>query len=196
MLFLFFSPHLVFSQVGLRAHAEERLLKHLFARYNKLSRPVENTTDTVLVHFGLSIAQLIDVVSKSLQPCSIHQLQTSDITFKVQLECCHSTGATELAVLLKYPLTFITSNQENIDLSLKHVKLPAVHLCKHFQLFALYLMYCTHCDQINRNHLKAKLGKRDKFNYTDHLSAEIKPQQKRVNYFPRLNLLVKYVTCV
>lgn len=46
-----------------RAHAEERLLKTLFTRYNKFSRPVANTTDVVLVHFGLSIAQLIDVVS-------------------------------------------------------------------------------------------------------------------------------------
>lgn len=47
------------------AHAaEERLLKNLFAHYNKLSRPVANTSDVVLVHFGLSIAQLIDVVSK------------------------------------------------------------------------------------------------------------------------------------
>lgn len=57
----------VFSQVGPRAHAEERLLHDLFVNYNKLSRPVENTTDTVLVHFGLSIAQLIDVVSKTSQ---------------------------------------------------------------------------------------------------------------------------------
>lgn len=56
---------LVFSQVAPRAHAEERLLQDLFAHYNRLSRPVENTTDTVLVHFGLSIAQLIDVVSSS-----------------------------------------------------------------------------------------------------------------------------------
>lgn len=154
MLFLFFSPHLVFSQVGLRAHAEERLLKDLFARYNKLSRPVENTTDTVLVHFGLSIAQLIDVVSKSLQSCSVHQLQSSNITFKVQLVLkCYGTGATEFAVLLKYNyitnkcedilinLTFLTSNQANMDLSLKQVNLPAVHLCKHFQLFALCLMF-------------------------------------------------------
>ncbi|KAJ8016433.1 hypothetical protein DPEC_G00007160 [Dallia pectoralis] len=41
--------------------AEERLIKNLFAKYNKLSRPVANTSDVVLVHFGLSIAQLIDV---------------------------------------------------------------------------------------------------------------------------------------
>uniref|UniRef100_A0A667Y5L3 Cholinergic receptor, nicotinic, alpha 4b n=1 Tax=Myripristis murdjan TaxID=586833 RepID=A0A667Y5L3_9TELE len=54
---------LVCPQVGPRGHAEERLLKDLFAHYNKLSRPVENTSDVVFVHFGLSIAQLIDVVS-------------------------------------------------------------------------------------------------------------------------------------
>lgn len=47
-----------------RGHAEERLLQVLFRRYNKLSRPVENISDVVLVHFGLSIAQLIDVVSQ------------------------------------------------------------------------------------------------------------------------------------
>lgn len=45
-----------------RAHAEERLLKKLFSGYNKWSRPVANISDVVLVHFGLSIAQLIDVV--------------------------------------------------------------------------------------------------------------------------------------
>uniref|UniRef100_A0A3B4UNP0 Cholinergic receptor, nicotinic, alpha 4b n=1 Tax=Seriola dumerili TaxID=41447 RepID=A0A3B4UNP0_SERDU len=50
-----------------RAHAEERLLQDLFVHYNKLSRPVENTSDTVLVHFGLSIAQLIDVSNIKVQ---------------------------------------------------------------------------------------------------------------------------------
>lgn len=45
-----------------RVHAEERLLKKLFSGYNKWSRPVANTSDVVFVHFGLSIAQLIDVV--------------------------------------------------------------------------------------------------------------------------------------
>uniref|UniRef100_A0A3B3WVX3 Cholinergic receptor, nicotinic, alpha 4b n=1 Tax=Poecilia mexicana TaxID=48701 RepID=A0A3B3WVX3_9TELE len=53
-------------KVGPRAHAEERLLQNLFAHYNKLSRPVQNTSDTVLVHFGLSIAQLIDVINADL----------------------------------------------------------------------------------------------------------------------------------
>lgn len=51
-----------------RAHAEERLLKKLFSGYNKWSRPVANISDVVLVHFGLSIAQLIDVVSEAAEP--------------------------------------------------------------------------------------------------------------------------------
>uniref|UniRef100_A0A8C5DXI6 Neuronal acetylcholine receptor subunit alpha-2-like n=1 Tax=Gouania willdenowi TaxID=441366 RepID=A0A8C5DXI6_GOUWI len=65
----------VCSQVGLRGHAEERLLENLFARYNKLSRPVKNTSDTVHVHFGLSIAQLIDVDEKN-------QMMTTNVWVK------------------------------------------------------------------------------------------------------------------
>ncbi|XP_038145792.1 neuronal acetylcholine receptor subunit alpha-4b [Cyprinodon tularosa] len=65
----------VCSQVGPRAHAEERLLQNLFAHYNKLSRPVQNTSDTVLVHFGLSIAQLIDVDEKN-------QMMTTNVWVK------------------------------------------------------------------------------------------------------------------
>ncbi|KAL2103672.1 hypothetical protein ACEWY4_000540 [Coilia grayii] len=58
-----------------RAHAEEKLLKTLFVRYNKFSRPVANTTDVVLVHFGLSIAQLIDVDEKN-------QMMTTNVWVK------------------------------------------------------------------------------------------------------------------
>ncbi|XP_048096982.1 neuronal acetylcholine receptor subunit alpha-4b [Alosa alosa] len=58
-----------------RAHAEERLLKTLFTRYNKFSRPVANTSDVVLVHFGLSIAQLIDVDEKN-------QMMTTNVWVK------------------------------------------------------------------------------------------------------------------
>ena len=43
--------------------AEDDLFKKLFAGYNKWSRPVPNVSDVVIVKFGLSIAQLIDVVS-------------------------------------------------------------------------------------------------------------------------------------
>ncbi|XP_038579742.1 neuronal acetylcholine receptor subunit alpha-4b [Micropterus salmoides] len=74
LLFFTFPPQ-VYSHVVPRAHAEERLLQDLFAHYNKLSRPVENTTDTVLVHFGLSIAQLIDVDEKN-------QMMTTNVWVK------------------------------------------------------------------------------------------------------------------
>lgn len=46
-------------------HAEDRLFKHLFRGYNRWARPVPNTSDVVIVRFGLSIAQLIDVVRLS-----------------------------------------------------------------------------------------------------------------------------------
>ncbi|XP_059508610.1 neuronal acetylcholine receptor subunit alpha-4-like [Stegostoma tigrinum] len=55
----------VCCQLESRAQAEERLLKTLFTGYDKLSRPVINSSDTVLVHFGLSIAQLVDVDEKN-----------------------------------------------------------------------------------------------------------------------------------
>lgn len=45
--------------------AEDRLFKHLFRGYNRWARPVPNTSDVVIVRFGLSIAQLIDVVGLS-----------------------------------------------------------------------------------------------------------------------------------
>ncbi|KAK6294865.1 hypothetical protein J4Q44_G00340910 [Coregonus suidteri] len=45
------------------SHAEDELFKKLFIGYNKWSRPVPNISDVVIVKFGLSIAQLIDVVS-------------------------------------------------------------------------------------------------------------------------------------
>lgn len=45
------------------SHAEDDLFKKLFVGYNKWSRPVPNISDVVIVKFGLSIAQLIDVVS-------------------------------------------------------------------------------------------------------------------------------------
>ncbi|XP_034000520.1 neuronal acetylcholine receptor subunit alpha-2-like [Trematomus bernacchii] len=68
-------PSEAFSQVGPWAQGEERLLHDLFASYNKLSRPVKNTTDAVLVHFGLSIAQLIDVDEKN-------QMMTTNVWVK------------------------------------------------------------------------------------------------------------------
>ncbi|XP_062378507.1 neuronal acetylcholine receptor subunit alpha-2a [Sardina pilchardus] len=57
------------------AHAEDLLFKKLFEGYNKWSRPVRNITDVVIVKFGLSIAQLIDVDEKN-------QMMTTNVWLK------------------------------------------------------------------------------------------------------------------
>lgn len=49
----------------MHSHAEDDLFKKLFSGYNKWSRPVPNISDVVIVKFGLSIAQLIDVVRRN-----------------------------------------------------------------------------------------------------------------------------------
>ena len=46
------------------SHHEERLLKDLLlGDYKKDMRPVENDSDKVVVQIGLSLSQIIDVVS-------------------------------------------------------------------------------------------------------------------------------------
>ncbi|KAM8725415.1 neuronal acetylcholine receptor subunit alpha-2 [Acanthopagrus schlegelii] len=57
------------------SHAEDDLFKSLFAGYNKWSRPVPNISDVVIVKFGLSIAQLIDVDEKN-------QMMTTNVWLK------------------------------------------------------------------------------------------------------------------
>lgn len=57
------SVSVVLCSKKMHSHAEDALFKKLFVGYNKYSRPVPNVTDVVIVKFGLSIAQLIDVVS-------------------------------------------------------------------------------------------------------------------------------------
>ncbi|XP_069461748.1 neuronal acetylcholine receptor subunit alpha-2 [Ambystoma mexicanum] len=58
-----------------RSHAEERLFKRLFSGYNRWARPVPNISDVVIVKFGLSIAQLIDVDEKN-------QMMTTNVWLK------------------------------------------------------------------------------------------------------------------
>ncbi|RWS14600.1 hypothetical protein B4U79_05491 [Dinothrombium tinctorium] len=41
---------------------ERRLLKHLLEEYNTMERPVLNESEPVLVSFGLTLQQIIDVV--------------------------------------------------------------------------------------------------------------------------------------
>uniref|UniRef100_A0A7N6FF65 Cholinergic receptor, nicotinic, alpha 2b (neuronal) n=1 Tax=Anabas testudineus TaxID=64144 RepID=A0A7N6FF65_ANATE len=57
------------------SHAEDELFKTLFTGYNKWSRPVPNISDVVIVKFGLSIAQLIDVDEKN-------QMMTTNVWLK------------------------------------------------------------------------------------------------------------------
>ncbi|KAM6221285.1 neuronal acetylcholine receptor subunit alpha-2 [Rhynchocyon petersi] len=63
------------GQRGSHTHAEDRLFKHLFGGYNRWARPVPNTSDVVIVRFGLSIAQLIDVDEKN-------QMMTTNVWLK------------------------------------------------------------------------------------------------------------------
>ena len=43
--------------------AERRLLNELMGQYNKLERPVYNESDPLVLTFGLTLQQIIDVVS-------------------------------------------------------------------------------------------------------------------------------------
>ena len=45
------------------SEAEKRLYRHLFKDYNPRIRPVVNDNETLEVSFGLTMSQLIDVVS-------------------------------------------------------------------------------------------------------------------------------------
>ncbi|KAI7805059.1 nicotinic acetylcholine receptor alpha 2 subunit [Triplophysa rosa] len=65
----------VLSDGWTHAHAEDKLFKKLFIGYNKWSRPVRNISDVVIVKFGLSIAQLIDVDEKN-------QMMTTNVWLK------------------------------------------------------------------------------------------------------------------
>ena len=75
-----------------RAQAEGRLLETLFTGYNKLARPVANISEAVHVRFGLSIAQLIDVVKVNMLPF----LLLSFFMGSVSVCVCVCVGSTHL----------------------------------------------------------------------------------------------------
>ncbi|KAK5875322.1 hypothetical protein CesoFtcFv8_027810 [Champsocephalus esox] len=58
-----------------RLHTEDALFRSLFRRYSKWTRPARNISDVVIVKFGLSIAQLIDVDEKN-------QMMTTNVWLK------------------------------------------------------------------------------------------------------------------
>lgn len=52
---------------SLQGYHEKRLLNHLLNNYNLLERPVANESDPLEVRFGLTLQQIIDVVSLMLE---------------------------------------------------------------------------------------------------------------------------------
>ncbi|XP_071018583.1 neuronal acetylcholine receptor subunit alpha-2-like [Oncorhynchus clarkii lewisi] len=75
ILCCFFLCKSIFCHEKTHSHAEDELFKKLFIGYNKWSRPVPNISDVVIVKFGLSIAQLIDVDEKN-------QMMTTNVWLK------------------------------------------------------------------------------------------------------------------
>lgn len=58
---------------------EKRLLNHLLRNYNTLERPVSNESETLNVRFGLTLQQIIDVVSSTFN----ESLTTHNIHFVI-----------------------------------------------------------------------------------------------------------------
>ncbi|XP_049919309.1 neuronal acetylcholine receptor subunit alpha-2-like [Epinephelus moara] len=65
----------VLAEDWTRVHTEDELFRSLFGGYSKWTRPARNITDVVIVKFGLSIAQLIDVDEKN-------QMMTTNVWLK------------------------------------------------------------------------------------------------------------------
>lgn len=53
---------IIFSDSAQGPH-EKRLLNDLLSSYNVLERPVHNESEPLLISFGLTLQQIIDVVS-------------------------------------------------------------------------------------------------------------------------------------
>lgn len=53
---------------------ERRLFAHLFDKYDSLSRPVRNASSTVVVDFGLSLNQILDLVSHNFSNFNVRFL--------------------------------------------------------------------------------------------------------------------------
>ncbi|TKS66416.1 Neuronal acetylcholine receptor subunit alpha-2 [Collichthys lucidus] len=65
----------VLAEDWTRLHTEDELFRRLFGGYSKWTRPARNISDVVIVKFGLSIAQLIDVDEKN-------QMMTTNVWLK------------------------------------------------------------------------------------------------------------------
>uniref|UniRef100_A0A4W5QVV5 Cholinergic receptor nicotinic alpha 2 subunit n=1 Tax=Hucho hucho TaxID=62062 RepID=A0A4W5QVV5_9TELE len=92
--YLFFLSLTFFSH----SHAEDELFKKLFIGYNKWSRPVPNISDVVIVTFGLSIAQLIDVDEKNQMMTTNVWLKQEWNDYKLRWRPCDYDNVTSIRV--------------------------------------------------------------------------------------------------
>lgn len=59
--------------------AERRLLNDLMNQYNKLERPVYNESEPVTLTFGLTLQQIIDVVSFFFQTAGLNLMNKQSL---------------------------------------------------------------------------------------------------------------------
>ncbi|XP_034463779.1 neuronal acetylcholine receptor subunit alpha-2-like [Hippoglossus hippoglossus] len=88
----------VLAEDWTRVHTEDELFRSLFGRYSKWTRPARNISDVVIVKFGLSIAQLIDVDEKN-------QMMTTNVWLKQvgkRLTCHCGRKIRKIQVLKKH----------------------------------------------------------------------------------------------
>lgn len=81
----------LFHTVVNAGYHEKRLLHNLLDNYNVLERPVVNESDPLQLSFGLTLMQIIDVVSFfMLQSCryekGLHCFDKQDVFYKVELQ--------------------------------------------------------------------------------------------------------------
>lgn len=86
---------------SLQGYHEKRLLNHLLNNYNLLERPVANESDALQVRFGLTLQQIIDVVSFPPQ-------QISKVTF---FFCFNLLSLSLKTLLLFFSFLFLTKSR-------------------------------------------------------------------------------------
>lgn len=120
-IYIYFSTYIVSLCVfaaALCADVEERLVSHLLSpdRYNKLIRPAVNNSQQVTIYIQVSLAQLINVVSKkSMSPYGLLMFNDNNLS-----RCCSRTVRTNCVCV---------SEREGADND--HQLLAHTGLCRH-----------------------------------------------------------------
>uniref|UniRef100_A0A3P8VW65 Cholinergic receptor, nicotinic, beta 5b n=1 Tax=Cynoglossus semilaevis TaxID=244447 RepID=A0A3P8VW65_CYNSE len=120
-IYIYFSTYIVSLCVfaaALCADVEERLVSHLLSpdRYNKLIRPAVNNSQQVTIYIQVSLAQLINVVSKkSMSPYGLLMFNDNNLS-----RCCSRTVRT---------ICVCVSEREGADND--HQLLAHTGLCRH-----------------------------------------------------------------